>query len=741
MGFPFAVAEQILTGHDFHRFEPLFVKAALALFPCEAARFIVGGRESEADDPPAPRLDDKTRAGALLARRQGRPVADSGSGELFLPLAGPEGPLAVAVLTGGDPGLYDRPPEDWLLDRLRLLLRELETIKGWAQDPVSGALTVGHLRQELELLAPPGPEEGLCCLLLIETAGRAKDAGQALRQTARTAAYLDSLLGGSAPVHHLGAGLFALLWRGENLEQAQRLGYALLGRLKRQGLQRVQLGIKPLVPEELAAIPEGGRADGALDAAWEALAIARRRGVFALSIAPGHQPDPQSLAPPPPEALATLRRLWRDEPQFSIVFLQKDLKDQVDDFHIQIKELAAGGATLVPIDPHRALLYLPGADEQLAADWAGAFANQALGLGLGTFSLGIASHPCPGFRKADIPLNAKKALIHAQFFGAGGIASFSGVSLNIAGDIYYNQGDLLGAIREYRLGLNLNPENINLLNSLGVIYAQIDSHAQAIPLFERALAINPDDFMALFNLGFARLSQGDLDRALHYFERAERINDTYFDLELQLGQLYCQRGQYRRALKALLKAEEGARRQSLGDGEEPPWERCEPWPARRQTLGHGLVYRYLGEACQALGRPTEAMTYLQRAARYNSRDSEALSLLGELYAVQGQGLDIALAFCRQAVTIDSGKAGHWRRLALVLNRREEWEAALEAAERGLALAPKDLAALMLKATLHERLGQLPKARAAYEKVLKLNGTHAQAARALKRINQTTRRDR
>jgi tetratricopeptide (TPR) repeat protein len=172
--------------------------------------------------------------------------------------------------------------------------------------------------------------------------------------------------------------------------------------------------------------------------------------------------------------------------------------------------------------------------------------------------------------------------------------------------------------------------------------------------------------------------------------------------------------------------------------DDKPWERCEPWLGERHELGHGLVYRYLGEAYKEIGQNREAMTYLQRAARYNSRDSEALSQLGELYATENQGLDIALAFCRQAVEIESGRAPHWYRMGKVLFCRGEWDEALEAVQHCLSMDAKHLEALMLKAAIHEKCKQAPLARLVYERVLALDGTHARAAKALKKINQSRR---
>jgi tetratricopeptide (TPR) repeat protein len=779
MGFPSVIGAEALSRHDFFRFELQFTKTVLDFFPCDRVQFISEGLDEQGMESVQncnlssleSGLSEGVRAGVNLVRLGRKPVVDAEALVLFLPILSNADLLAVVVLSGGGRDLFGGYSEDWLLERVRLVSREFSLIKRWAQDSTSGVLNATHLRQELTMLhnlAGGTSALGSWKILLIEVVMRGLDAGQALRNISQTAAYLDSLLGDMAPVHHLGVGVFALIWRGGDLDEVQKLGYTLLRKLKRQGTQKVHLGIAAFDASEhlalgkedeacskLASLSEG--ADHLLDKAWDALCIARQRGAFALCVASSEAKAREHLlAPLAPEVLAHVKRLWQGENQFSVILMQKDRVDQVNpassvldegasqsplsvdmEFPNRVRVLVGEGVALQVLDANRALICLPGIDEQVAADWACGLANRIMPLGIGSFSMGIASYPCPGFHKADIPQNAKKALVHTQFFGAGTITSFSGVSLNISGDVYYNEGDLVSAIREYRLGLNLNPDNVNLLNSLGVIYAQIDSHAKAIPLFEKAIALNPNDFMARYNLGFAHLCSDEQDKALSCFEQAEKIDDSYFDLLLQLGQLYCQRGQYKGAVRVLAKAEKSVSAQALvRDGK--PWERCEPWHGENHELGYGLVYRYLGEAYKGIGKNREAMTYLQRAARYNSRDSEALSQLGELYASEQQGLDISLAFCRQAVEIESGKASHWYRMGKVLFCREEWAESLDAVQQCLALDAKHIDALMLKASIHEKVKQMQLARLAYERVLTLEGTHSRAAKALKKINQIRR---
>jgi tetratricopeptide (TPR) repeat protein len=87
--------------------------------------------------------------------------------------------------------------------------------------------------------------------------------------------------------------------------------------------------------------------------------------------------------------------------------------------------------------------------------------------------MGVAGFPFHDFKRDDIPGNALKAIDHAAFFGTDGMVYFDAVSLNISGDRLYQLNQYDAAIKEYKKGLELEPKNINLINSLGVCYGVI----------------------------------------------------------------------------------------------------------------------------------------------------------------------------------------------------------------------------------------------------------------------------
>ena len=119
-------------------------------------------------------------------------------------------------------------------------------------------------------------------------------------------------------------------------------------------------------------------------------------------------------------------------------------------------------------------------------------------------------------------LNARKALLHAEFYGPGHAVQFDAVSLNVSGDIHFSDGDLAGALREYRRGLECAPQDVNLLNSLGVTYALLNKNNLARSAFERVIHADPNNYMALYNLGLGAKVQGDIQGAVQLFERAYR---------------------------------------------------------------------------------------------------------------------------------------------------------------------------------------------------------------------------
>lgn len=694
-----------LTPADLRRFSTLFTKTAFDFFPCDTAQLMPLGEE---EGEPPPELQD-----ALTQIRDNHlPVVDGQRLELLLPIWGGETLCGLLVVRGGEEQLYGMPPV-WLDEQSHIISREFYLLKQSCQDPATGLVNGFHLLGELEALGQD-EADGLpgapATLALLEVYPRTRDADRSLRYIVRAGSCLASMLGEDMHLHHLGAGIFALLWYGVDMEQARQLGESLLLRLKRENFVTAHLGITTVTPHDPQ---ESGAPEQLLAQAWQALRTARLRGPFSLC---GHVTAQDIESHPfrktPESVLRKLRALYRGKSRFSLVLLRMDQEPASNHFSKRLRSLLGQEKGLVLVNQREAFLFLDGLDGEAARAWLADFRNKMEGIGGSSFSMGVATFPFHDFKKSALPLNCRKAVQHATFFGPDSLAVFDAVSLNISGDVYYNEGDLVKALGEYRQGLLLEPGNVNILNSMGVANIQLNRPKGARVCFQKALGIEPENFMALFNLGFICLDDNQAAEALALWERALVVDNEHPDLLQHLGMLYCRLGRYAEARAVLERCEELIKKESLPGGEPM------------------VVARWLGRACEALGENGLAIGAYQRAVSGNPRDAGSLSRLGRLYALEKQGHDIALALCGQAVELDGGKADHWYRFALVQAMTQDQEGAMQSLTECLRLEPRQAEAGLLLGRLFEQQARPGKAKKLYEKVLRYSPEHAPAQAAL-----------
>ena len=695
-----------LTPADLRRFSTLFTKTAFDFFPCETARLVPLGEQE--GKPPA-----EIKAGLKQIRGNHLPVVNGERQELLLPIWGGETLCGLLGVRGGGAQLYGMPMV-WLDEQSHIISREFYLLKQSCQDPATGMVNGFHLRGELEAL---GQEEDAALsplasatLALLEVYPRSRDADRGLRYIVRAGGCLASMLGEDMHLHHLGAGIFGLLWYGVDMEQARQLGESLLLRLKRENFVTAHLGITTVTPHDPE---ESGAPEQLLAQAWQALRTARLRGPFSLC---GHVTAQDIESHPfrktPELALRKLRTLYRGKTRFSLVLFRMDQEPASNHFSKRLRTLLGQEKGLVLVNQREAFLFLDGLDGAAARAWLTDFRGKMEAIGGSSFSMGVATFPYHDFKKSALPLNCRKALQHATFFGPDSLAVFDAVSLNISGDVYYNEGDLVRAMEEYRQGLLLEPGNVNILNSMGVANIQLNRLKGARACFLKALEVAPDNFMSLFNMGFICLEGAEFAEALALWEKALAVDGKQPDLLQHLGMLYCRQGRHVEAREAL--------------------ERCDKLISKNPQQGGEpmVVARWLGRACEALGENGLAIAAYQRAVSGNPRDAGSLSRLGRLYALGKQGEDIALALCGQAVELDGGKAANWYRFGLVQSLIQDQEGAMQSLAECLRLDPRQAEAALLLGKIFEQQGKPGQARKLYAKVLRYSPEFAPAQAAL-----------
>jgi Flp pilus assembly protein TadD len=303
---------------------------------------------------------------------------------------------------------------------------------------------------------------------------------------------------------------------------------------------------------------------------------------------------------------------------------------------------------------------LPQSDQEKARSTAAEIQHSLGKASQETISIGMANYPLSTFDRTQTLANACKALDHAGFFGPGGTAIFDAVTLNISGDQHYQQGHLHDAMSEYRDALTLDPDNINVHNSLGVCWADLGDHQRAEACFREAMTLSPDEPMAVYNLGMLRLLDEDCPQALVLFKRAYALDTATFQIAFQIGKLLVEQSEFSKA--------------------RPYLERAIALAPHR----HGALC-LLGQCLEAEAHHTDAIKIYEKAVKANPNDAKALSALGDLYDHIGENRDICLTFSRQSVTLSPRNGTYRFRLARLYEKYGSWESALDEYDQAAAL--------------------------------------------------------
>jgi tetratricopeptide (TPR) repeat protein len=358
-------------------------------------------------------------------------------------------------------------------------------------------------------------------------------------------------------------------------------------------------------------------------------------------------------------------RLLTDWDSFGVLVMRIELngeEDQLEQHRLALARVldslcSVGAATWGLLDPLHLACFLPGTGRADYLEDARMIQMSLASDGGRRVTFGVASFPTIDYSREEILDNAFKALDHAELLGPGSRVAFDAVSLNISGDKLYEAGNVEGALAEYQKGLLLDPDNLNLHNSLGVCYGVQGDLDRALEEFSTAMRLDADEVMAVYNTGLTHSLRKETDKGLAHLKKAVQIDDGVFEVCLELGRVYLEAGDGEVGQRYLQKARE-----------------------LRPESPTALFY--LGECHSAAGRQKEAVAAYQAAIKFDPNSAAALSALGWLYECRGENREIGLMFCEQSVQIAPDNPLYQYRLGrLYLNhgRRADAEAALKTA--------------------------------------------------------------
>jgi Flp pilus assembly protein TadD len=111
--------------------------------------------------------------------------------------------------------------------------------------------------------------------------------------------------------------------------------------------------------------------------------------------------------------------------------------------------------------------------------------------------------------------------------------------------IRLSQADRFAESETYaRAALRLRPDDVDVLNELGVAVWRQGRPAEAEEICRRAQQLAPNDFRILTNLGLAIHEQGRLDEAATFYRRALEIRPDTFEAVMNLGVVISNDGKF-----------------------------------------------------------------------------------------------------------------------------------------------------------------------------------------------------
>lgn len=255
----------------------------------------------------------------------------------------------------------------------------------------------------------------------------------------------------------------------------------------------------------------------------------------------------------------------------------------------------------------------------------------------------------------------------------------------------YQAGRLIQSEHAGRQILKKEPNNVNILNLLGVIWHRRKNYDYAIKYFERALQLEPGFVDVYVNLGLVCQEKGNFDEAITYFRKALQINPCFAVAYYNLGYIFHERNQLAEAITYYKKAAE-----------------------YNPTLFE--AYYNIGNALAEKKQLHEAIIYYQKSIQLNTTNANAYNNLGNVLKYIGQ-LDGAIINYRKAIALNPLFIEPYCNLGNALREKKQFDEAVLYYQKALQLDPADAAIYYNLGVLMKEQGRNEEAIAVFDKAL------------------------
>ena len=248
------------------------------------------------------------------------------------------------------------------------------------------------------------------------------------------------------------------------------------------------------------------------------------------------------------------------------------------------------------------------------------------------------------------------------------------------GDVYVKSGDDKTALVYYEKINKIDPNDAASLNATGGIYRRLGRYEDALRVLHASLSLGGKKADVNYNLGFTYRSMGDYDRAIECFESVIASNPGDTLAYNHLGVIYTLRKEYQKAMTTYKR----------GLQVDP---------------NHPVLQLNLAETYEALHSDGEAETAYEAALRAKPGWMEAVRKYTALL-LHRRKTTAAESVVKKAIALHPADAELFALSGSVALRRFDYDSAVRTLEKASALDPNNTSLIASLAVAYEKKGAL-----------------------------------
>ncbi len=296
----------------------------------------------------------------------------------------------------------------------------------------------------------------------------------------------------------------------------------------------------------------------------------------------------------------------------------------------------------------------------------------------------------------------------------------------------HQAGDVAGAAAAYRILLNADPRNAQLLNLLGVARLQMGDAAEAVKLLSDAVRRQPSVADFHDNLGSALRGAGNPAPAVEAHRKALGLRPDHAPYLFNLGNALAAMGAHRQAADAYqrsltVRPGHAGAMFNLANSQRALGDVAAAEAGYRALLArqpdHAQAWNNLGAVLASRGELPAAEDAYRQSLSVRPGHAEALSNLGNVLVGRGQ-LAEALECHRAAVAAAPDSPDTHIFMGVALQELDRLEEAIAAYREGLHLDPANVRGLSNLGAAYELSGRLPEAETVLSQALALDAGSA-----------------